>query len=235
MRKFYYKQIFFVVFVMAVVGFIYYKIGSSFSLQEIQEHAGRLKSFVQDHYFFSVGIYCLLFILSTVFALPVTSVLTILSGYLFGIVRGVFYSVSSATTGGVIVFLLVRYFFGDRIKRRFWKQSKKFTDKIKEEGYSYLLMVHLLPITPTQLINVLAGLSPLKLTTFAMISFLGLIPGTLLFAAAGRELSRIKSIHDILTVPMFLLLVALALLALLIPYAVKQLRSLWNHNNHKSV
>jgi len=229
--KNYCKQIFIVGLILAIIGFVYYKIGSAFTLQEIQEHASRLRSFVHEHYIFSVFIYCALFIFSTVFALPVTSVLTILSGYLFGIIKGAFYSVSSATIGGVTVFLLVRYFFGDRIKKRFWKQSKKFSNKIKEDGYSYLLMVHLLPITPTQLINVLAGLSPLTLTTFAIVSFLGLIPGTLLFAAAGRELARIKSINDILSVPMFLLFVGLAFLALLIPYAIKQFRLLRNNNN----
>jgi len=234
MKNFYIKQIFFAVVILAVIGFIYYKVGSAFTLEEIQENAGRLLSFVNTHYVLSVFIYCITFIVATVFSLPVTSVLTILSGYLFGIVNGVFYSVLSATIGGMIVFLLVRYFFGERIKKRFWKQSKKFTQKIKEEGYSYLLTVHLLPITPTQLINILAGLSPLTLTTFAVISFFGLIPGTLLFAAAGKELSRIKSVHDIISIPMFLLFVSLALLALLIPYAIKQFKLLRN-NNHSSL
>lgn len=185
------------------------------------ERVAGLRAFVHDHYLLSVFLYCVFFITATILFIPVTLLLTVVSGYLFGVVPGALYATASATMGGMILFLLVRYLFGQRVQKKFARQAKKFSEEIHERGYSYVLMLQLLPVTPTPLINLVAGLSPLSCWTFVWASFVGMLPGGFIYAFAGQQIAHIRSVNDIISWPMFMVLVLLAAGALFIPYALR--------------
>jgi uncharacterized membrane protein YdjX (TVP38/TMEM64 family) len=76
-------------------------------------------------------------------------------------------------------------------------------------------MLQLLPATPTFLINTLAGLTSISLWTFVWTTFVGIIPGSLLYTYAGQKLYTITSLWDIFSVPVILIFVLLALSALI--------------------
>ena len=166
-------------------------------------------------------IYAAFFIVSTILFIPVTLLLTVVSGYLFGVVPGALYATASATIGGMILFLLVRYLFGQTVQKKFSRQAQRFSDEIRECGYSYVLMLQLLPVTPTPVINLVAGLSPLSCWTFVWASFIGMLPSGFIYAFAGQQIAHIRSVHDIISCPMFIVLVLLAAGALFIPYALR--------------
>jgi uncharacterized membrane protein YdjX (TVP38/TMEM64 family) len=196
-------------------GFVHY-----LTLERIQHHAETLRIFVDTQYLISVFVYCVCFIMATLLSLPITVILSILGGFLFGIVPGTFYATLSTTVGSTLLFLLVRYFFGSMVQKLFFHQVERFRYMIQRHGYSYVLMLQLLPITPTPLINIVAGLSSLSLGTFMWTTFIGVLPGTLIYASAGQQLAYIQSVDDIISWPMIGILTVLALLMLLIPYAL---------------
>lgn len=217
----YYRRIFFVC-VLIFIGLILHFSGIAcyFSLEQIQHHATKMLSFVHEHYGMSVLIYCASFIGATVLAIPITILLTILGGYLFGWLPAVVFVTVSATMGSMALFLLVRYLCGDLVHRLLWQHVDRLHYEIEKRGYSYILMLQLLPITPTPLITIAAGLSPISCWTFMWSTFIGLIPGTVLYAIAGQQLINIHSINDILSWPMIAVLFLLAFLSLLVPYAL---------------
>jgi len=194
---------------------------SYLAFENIQYHVTVLRTFVYEHYWFSVFIYSANFIVTTVLFIPVTIVLTVLAGYLFGILPGLFYALLSATLGCIIIFLLVRYVLGNIVEKRLMRYVAFFREELEERGYSYLLMLQLLPVTPTPLINITAGLLPISLWTFSWTTFLGLLPGSLFYVIAGRQFVYISSLNDILSWPMITILVALAIIVLFVPYALR--------------
>jgi len=220
--RYYKKRLIILVFLIFLLGLLRFSgIRDLLTLEKLQEYASALRFMATEYYWLSVLVYCMSFILAVVLFLPVTILLTILGGYLFGIAPGLLYSLICSIIGGTIIFLVVRYLFGDIVQKHVGRYAYHFSKELEGKGYSYLLMLHLLPVTPTPLINVLAGLSPLSWWTFAWTGFVGMLPGALLYVIAGQQLTYINSIQDILSWRMMAIFFILGLLALLIPYALR--------------
>lgn len=201
----------FLVVAVIILHLLYSRVG--ITLEWIQEQRLYLLQMVQERYFFSVALYLLTFIVATLFGIPITVLLTIAAGYFFGTFAGVLYANIGATTGAAISFLVFRYLFGSWVQGRYGHQFEKFNRKVERHGHNYLLMMQFLPVTPILLINVFAGLTRLRFWTFIWTTSLGILPGSLLYTFAGRQLAKISSIRELFSVPMILALVLLALLA----------------------
>lgn len=184
-----------------------------FTLTQLQEYKNYVQQFVAQRYIFSVLFYLVFFITASIFGIPITVLLTIAAGYFFGPIIGVLYANIGATIGSLISFLIYRYLLSSWVRQRYSKQLQLFDQNIEHYGHNYLLMLQLLPITPTLLINVFAGVTKLPLWTFLWTTSLGILPGSLLYTFAGQQLMYMKSVEDVLSWPMLLLLTLFALLA----------------------
>lgn len=196
------------------------------TLENIQRNLSELKALNESRpvYFFCLffGIYLLLASLS----IPGTIVLTLLSGTIFGAFAGTFFVLVICTIGSAMAFLMSRYLFRDIVARRFSRQYTNFEAHFKERGLGYLFVMRLIPVSPYVLINLLMGLTNIKLWPFMWITFVGMMPGTFVYVLAGKELSKIKSPSDILTPPIILSLTALALL----PFVLRKAVSFFNRS-----
>lgn len=216
MKMRYNKQLIFAGIILSVFLVVYYcAIHQYITRDQLIKHAHYLHAIVAQYYIPAVIFYCLFFIAATVLYLPITILLTIAGGFLFGIGYGLLYATLSATLGSTIVFLLVRYLIGNFVQKRYKNQLATFNEALERHGYNYLLMLQLLPATPTFLINTLAGLTSISLWTFVWTTFVGIIPGSLLYTYAGRKLYTITSLWDIFSVPIILIFILLALSALI--------------------
>ena len=216
------------VFFGALLVFHHIGLFDFFSLKYVQSNALRFRQFVNNYYVISVFLFLVIFIAAGLFFVPITSMLTLLGGYLFGVVPGFFYSMVAAVIVSVIIFVVTRYTFRFRVqeyfKNRFDGRFDYVSQRIKKDGYSYLLTLHFLPLTPVQLISVAAALSSLSFFTFLWVTIVGLFPGTLLYTLAGQHLTTIQSFDDIISWQMFFIFVGLAFLAFGIPYFLRFLR-----------
>lgn len=86
---------------------------------------------------------------------------------------------------------------------------------IRQEGAFYLFTLRLVPIFPFFLVNLLMGLTPIKTSTFFIASFIGMLPGIIVFVNAGSRLGQIQSLKSIFSPGMLMSFAALGILPLL--------------------
>jgi pyruvate/2-oxoglutarate dehydrogenase complex dihydrolipoamide dehydrogenase (E3) component len=76
---------------------------------------------------------------------------------------------------------------------------KSFDQGVARDGAFFLFTLRLVPLFPFFLVNLLSGLTALRLPTFYWVSQLGMLPGTIAFVYAGTQLAQIEGPGDILS------------------------------------
>jgi len=184
--------------------------GDVLTFENLQRYKDALLAFVRDNTVLSVVLYILIYIVTVAVNLPGAAVLTIAGGFLFGTFPAVLYVNAGATTGAVLAFLSSRYLLGARLQETYRERLDKFNREMDRNGTRYLLTLRLIPVFPFFVVNFLAGLTRVPLAAFAWTTSLGIIPGTVVFAYAGHQLERVRSISDILTGKVLFTLLLLA-------------------------
>jgi uncharacterized membrane protein YdjX (TVP38/TMEM64 family) len=127
-----------------------------------------------------------LYVVATVFFIP-GSVLTLGAGAVFGVALGVVCVSISAILGATAAFLVGRYLARDAIARRFEKNEKfaAIDRAVADEGWKIVLLTRLSPVFPFTLLNYAFGLTRVKLSHYVLASWIGMIPGTVLYVYLG--------------------------------------------------
>jgi uncharacterized membrane protein YdjX (TVP38/TMEM64 family) len=118
------------------------------------------------------------------------SVLTLAGGALFGPFTGALLSLTGATLGATVAFLIARYLTADWVERRVSGRLQEIKEGVEREGWRFVAFVRLVPLFPFNLLNYALGLTRLSVRTFAVTSFITMAPGALAYAYlgdAGRE------------------------------------------------
>ncbi len=187
----------------------------SLSFKVIKQLYGDLQLFIDEKFLFYYLLFFFAYIIVTALALPISLLKTLLAGALFGLLPGVILTSFASTIGSTLCFLLSRYLFKDLIQEKYKKYLSKVNQGIKEEGLLYLFFLRLSPIFPFFIINLTFGLTNMKWTNFYWISQLGMLPATILFVNAGKQLSQINNLEDILTMKVIISLSAIGLLPII--------------------
>lgn len=127
--------------------------------------------------------------LATVFFLP-GSLLTIAGGALFGPVAGTFYSLTGATLGATLAFLVARYIASGWVARRTGGRLAGFIEGVEAEGWRFVAFVRLVPLLPFNALNYALGLTRIRLVPYVAASYLAMLPGAAAYTYlgyAGRE------------------------------------------------
>ncbi len=154
-----------------------------------QFSATALQSWMQDAGVAAPLIFMALYAAATVLFLP-GSVLTITGGALFGPVWGTLYSLTGATLGATLAFLVARHLASDWVARKAGGRIKQLIDGVETEGWRFIAFVRLVPLFPFNLLNYALGLTRIKLSHFIITSYICMLPGALAFTYlgyAGRE------------------------------------------------
>jgi len=168
-----------------------------------------------------VGVYAVLVALSV----PGGALLTITGGFLFGTWLGAACAMIGATAGATGIFLAARAGLGG-LAQRAGPLVGRLEAGFRADAFNYLLVLRLVPIFPFWLVNLVPALVGVRLTTFALATFLGIIPGSFVYASIGNGLGSFVEEPDagILFGPSILLpVVGLAALAL-VPVVYKHWR-----------
>jgi uncharacterized membrane protein YdjX (TVP38/TMEM64 family) len=131
---------------------------------------------------FFIGIY----VAGTVLFVP-GSVLTLGAGALFGLALGSAYVSVGATLGATCAFLVGRYLARDAIARKF-QGNEKFVaidQAVADEGWKIVLLTRLSPVFPFTLLNYAFGLTRVKLGHYVLASWIGTMPGTVMYVYLG--------------------------------------------------
>ena len=113
------------------------------------------------------------------------AVLTLAAGALFGAVPGALYSLTGATLGALLAFVIARYLAADWVARRAGGRLKQLIEGVEAEGWRFVAFVRLVPLFPFNLVNYALGLTRIPLLAYAAASFVCMFPGALAYAWLG--------------------------------------------------
>jgi len=193
------------------------------TMEYLKSNADSLKLYVADNYILSVLIYLSVYIAVAGLNIPGAVILSLGGGYVFGAVMGTAFAVTGATFGASVGFLVARYVMGASLNKKYEKQLQRLNRELQSNGHMYMLTLRLIPIFPFFLINILAGLTSMRLVTFFWTSFIGMIPGGFVFVYAGNKLNEVQSPKDIFSPGMLSAFILLGVL-MLIPVVYKKIK-----------
>lgn len=217
------KLIVLALFALAIASFLYFDVGRFLSLDALKANRDGLLAFTEHHYGAAVGLFIAAYIVVTAASLPGAVILTLAGGFLFGSLLGTLYVNLGATTGATLAFLASRYLLRDWVERKFGWWLGPMQEGLAKNAFSYLMTLRLIPIFPFFGVNALCGLTRIPLGTYVAATAIGIIPGSFVYAYAGRQLGTINSLKEIASPNVLLAFTLLGLLALA-PILYRKLR-----------
>lgn len=115
------------------------------------------------------------------------SILTLASGAIFGVVKGVALVSLASTAAAAISFLLGRFILRDWIVKKLEHRPafKAIDEAVGREGWKMVLLLRLSPVFPFTLLNYALGLTGIRFWPAVFASWIGMLPGTILYVYLG--------------------------------------------------
>jgi len=182
--------------VVAAFVYLYTYHRDELTLESIAQRRAQFNEFREEH---PVGVYGAAFAVyavATGLSIPGAAVLTLAYGWFFGFWRGVIVVSFGSTTGATLAFLLSRYLLRDTVQQRFTERVRKFDEALAKEGPFYLFTLRLIPAVPFWLLNLAAGLTPMRVWTYWWVSQLGMLPGTAVYVYAGSAIPTAEELAE---------------------------------------
>ena len=186
--------------------------GSPVSLDPLKQWQMALAAAYALHPVGVSAAYFAAFTLLTAVCLPGCGLLLLLGGATFGLVWGTALALLASTVGATATMLAARHALRPLVQQRLGQRLKPFLETVARDGGYYLLSLRLLPVIPFVPVNLMAGVTELRVSTFFWVSLAGMLPGTAIYVHAGRQLAQIDSLGNLGSPDV---VVALALLAAL--------------------
>jgi uncharacterized membrane protein YdjX (TVP38/TMEM64 family) len=139
----------------------------------------------------AVLIFIIVYVVAVALSVPGAMWLTMSGGFLFGTLFGTLYAVVAATIGAALVFIAARYALGDYLRNKAGPTVRKLEGGFRKNALSYLLFLRLTPVVPFWLVNLVPAFLGVRLGTFIIGTFFGIIPLTAVFASVGSGLGAV--------------------------------------------
>jgi uncharacterized membrane protein YdjX (TVP38/TMEM64 family) len=228
----YFKRLIIIALILVIVAvFKIFDLGDYFTLSYIKASQDRFEVLYSKHKLPVIAGYMVIYILVTSLSLPGAAVMTLAGGALFGLLTGTIAVSFASTIGATMACFVSRFILRDWVQGKFGDKLKTVNEGIEKEGAFYLFTLRLIPVFPFWLINLAMGLTKMPLKNFYLVSQVGMLPGTLVYVNAGKELARIESLTGILSPGLILSFVLLGLF----PLITKKLLSLYKTNKSKNI
>ncbi|MGH1458728.1 MAG: TVP38/TMEM64 family protein [Paracoccaceae bacterium] len=216
--------------VAAILGAVFLR--DVLSFDALAENREALEAFRDAHYLATAAAFILAYVAIVAFSLPGATIATLTGGFLFGVFPGTLFNVLAATIGAAAIFLAARWGLGAKLSQQM-EAGDGVVSRIKagidENQWSMLFLIRLVPAVPFFVANLVPALVGVPLRRFVISTFLGIIPGGLVYTSVGAGLGDIfargeKPDLGIIFEPQILLpILGLCALAAL-PIVIKALR-----------
>jgi uncharacterized membrane protein YdjX (TVP38/TMEM64 family) len=137
------------------------------------------------------------YIPAAVFFVP-GSLLTLGAGFVFGLTKGTVVVSLGSTAGAAAAFLVARTLAHDWVGRRLEGRPHltAIGRAVETEGFKIVLLTRLSPVLPFNLLNYAFGLTAVSFRTYVLASWIGMLPGTIMYVYLG---SAAKSVATLLS------------------------------------
>ena len=218
----------------ALAGFVAFDLARFLSLEHLRAAQTQLAALYAERPAVVIGAFFAVYVAVTALSLPGAVPLTLAGGALFGLGLGTLVVSFASTLGATLAMLVSRHLLREAVQSRFGARLAEVDRGIARDGAFYLFTLRLVPVLPFFAINLLMGLTAMRVWTYAWVSQLGMLAGTLVYVNAGTQLAQITSLQGIVSPQLlgaFALLGALPLVGRWLVSALKARRALapWRH------
>jgi uncharacterized membrane protein YdjX (TVP38/TMEM64 family) len=166
------------------------------TIEALAAQENQLRAFQEQHEWLVLGIAFVGYVAVTGLSLPGAAVMTLILGWFLGFWRALVLVSFASTAGATLAFLLSRYFLSDFIHSKFGAHLEKFNQALDREGAFYLFTLRLIPAVPFFVINVVMGLTSIRVRTYWWVSQIGMLAGTCVFVYAGTSIPSLDQVAN---------------------------------------
>ena len=164
------------------------------SFQALADNRTALLAYRDAHYLLAVLSFITAYTAIVAFSLPGATIATLTGGFMFGVFPGVLFNVTGASIGATLLFLAAKWGLGERLAAKMEGSHgavKAIKDGIDENQWSVLFIIRLVPAVPFFIANLIPALVGVPLYRFVLTTFLGIIPGALVYTSVGAGLGEV--------------------------------------------
>jgi len=164
------------------------------SFETLAQNRDALIAFRDANYLATALVFIGLYVVVVAFSLPGATIATLTGGFLFGTFPGALFNVTAATLGATIIFLAARWGLGERLAARMDASEgrvKRIKDGIDRNQWEMLFLIRLVPAVPFFVANLIPALVGVPLSRFVISTFLGIIPGAVVYTSVGAGLGEV--------------------------------------------
>jgi uncharacterized membrane protein YdjX (TVP38/TMEM64 family) len=183
--------------VIGIGVFYFYDLGQYLSLESLKSHRDQLHDFYQQNTWTMILGFIGVYIVTVALSLPGATILTLTSGAIFGAAVGTLVVNVGATLGALLAFLAARFILSDWVESKVGARLQRFQEGFSQNALQYLLFLRLVPLFPFWLINLAAGLTRIRTSTYVLGTMVGILPGSFVYANAGNHIASINTLKDI--------------------------------------
>ncbi len=177
--------------VLFIVAFFALGLDSYLTFESLRDHRETLLAWYQANQFLAIISYVIVYALVVAFSVPGATWMTLAGGFLFGTVIATGVVVISATLGAVGIFLIARYALADYFREKTGKAGARMEQGFKENALSYMLFLRMVPLFPFWLVNLVPAFLNVRVSTYIIGTFFGIIPGSAVFCSVGNGLGAV--------------------------------------------
>ena len=216
------KRKYLLITLLVTVVFFIFKLDQPYSqMSMLLEYRGYLDSKISGNPIRYGFIAFLILLISSALCLPILSILVLGNGFFLGMGWGTLVSSLGSSLGAVVTFLIARTILQRRVTTKMNRVFETMNKEFQIYGVLYILSLRLIPLVPFQLVNIVFGLTKVKLLTFFWSSQLGMLPSQIILVNAGVKMSEVRQIEEIFSFEVVLSLVLLGLIPLSVRAAKK--------------
>jgi len=185
---------------VALGGVLAWLLRGELQLDRLIEREVELLRWRDDHFWLAIFLAGAVYALVTGLSIPGATLLTLVTGWLFGFGPGLIVVSLASTTGATLAFLFARWVLKAGVPEAAQERLRGlglWRESLSERQASELLLVlRLVPLVPFFVVNLLMAALPIRATRFWWISQLGMLPATVLYVLAGSSLPGLKQLQE---------------------------------------
>ena len=206
------KIILVLVFAAALTAYFTLDLGRFLTLSYVQSQLSAIQTYADENFLSAAGIYFFVYVAITALSIPGAAVATLVGGAIFGLGWGTLIVSFASSIGATLAFMTSRLLLRDWVQSRFGSSLKAINAGVEKDGAFYLFSLRMVPVFPFFLVNLLMGLTPIKLIPYFFVSQIGMLLGTAVYVNAGAELGQIESLSGLISLPIVLSFALLGIL-----------------------
>lgn len=194
------KKIIIAATVLALIAaFFAFDLGQYLTLDYLKSRQADFRMYYDENPVFMLGAFFIIYVLVTALSLPGAAIMSLAGAALYGFIPALVVVSFASSIGATLACAASRYVLGHWVQKKFGERIEPVNRGVEREGPFYLFTLRLVPIFPFFVINLVFGLTKMRLWTFYWVSQLGMLPGTAVYVNAGTQLGQIQKAGEIFT------------------------------------